>query len=67
MKIPRICTIRQFLKIGKHEGGPLSVQFILNLSSAKMKMNKMTRTYTVYKTYLHYTTALFGDIYTDCV
>ena len=41
MKIPRICTIRQFLKIGKHEGGPLSVQFILNLSSVNMKMNKM--------------------------
>jgi hypothetical protein len=23
MKIPRICRLRQFLKIGKHEGGPL--------------------------------------------
>ena len=41
MKIPRICRVRQFLKIGKHEGGPLSVQFILNLSSVNMKMNKM--------------------------
>jgi hypothetical protein len=33
-----------------------------------MKMNKwLTRTYTGNTTYLQYTTALLGDIYTDCV